>query len=285
MLAPELVGARLRHGLGPAVDLSSAGGGPSAHPPADATVAIATRDRVDALERALESVFDGVAAPARVVVVDNAPSDDAARRPGGRASATSRGHYVREDRPAWPAPTTPPCRSSPPRRRLHRRRRGGRPPGGPPVAAFAAGDDVACVTGLIFPAELRPPSSGGSSGPPASPRASSAGSDPGVDGPARPALPVRRRHVRVRRQHGLRTAFLRGPAASTPPSAPAAAPSAATTWPPSTPCWPPATARLRAGRDRLPPPPPRLRRPAPPGLRLRRRAHRVPRLAGGSPSR
>ena len=52
VLAPELGGARLRHVLGPAVDLSPVGGGPSAHPPADALQCFAERSRCDAFRHA-----------------------------------------------------------------------------------------------------------------------------------------------------------------------------------------------------------------------------------------
>ncbi|HEX7135616.1 MAG TPA: glycosyltransferase [Iamia sp.] len=124
------------------------------------TVAIATRDRPEALGRALASVRASAAPPARIVVVDNAPSDDASARLVASLAATDpRIVYVREDRPglarahnaALPHVTTPhvaftdddvvvdPWWTA----RLE--------------AAFAAADDVACVTGLIFPAELRTP--------------------------------------------------------------------------------------------------------------------------------
>ena len=100
VLAPELVGARLRQGLGPAVDLSSAGGGPSAHPPADATVVIATRERPERLAECLRSVFAGDLQPERVVVVDNAPTTTRTAELVAELSATEpRLRYVREDRP------------------------------------------------------------------------------------------------------------------------------------------------------------------------------------------
>ena len=68
---------------------------------AQVTVVIATRDRVETLERCLASLRALDPAPVRVVVVDNCPSnDDAAelvRAPGRRPDPQLR--YVREDRP------------------------------------------------------------------------------------------------------------------------------------------------------------------------------------------
>lgn len=142
----------------PAASAEAAGDGDGGA--ADLTVVIATHDRPEALGRALDSVLAAHAPPARVVVVDNAPGDEAA----AELVAQRYGHdprvlYVREDTaglacahnaalplvetryvaftdddvvvdPAWTA-------------RM--------------AGAFAAAEDVACVTGLIFPAELRTP--------------------------------------------------------------------------------------------------------------------------------
>ncbi len=156
VLAPELVGARLRQGLGPAVDLSSAGGGPSAHPPADATVVIATRERPERLAECLRSVFAGDLQPERVVVVDNAPTTTRTAELVAELSATDpRLRYVREDRPG-----------------LARAHNAALPHVLTPVVAFTdddvlvdarwlarlvdafADDEVACVTGMIAPREL-----------------------------------------------------------------------------------------------------------------------------------
>jgi GT2 family glycosyltransferase len=126
----------------------------------DLTVAIATRDRPDALRRALASVLASAAPPARVVVVDNAPSDEAAAQLIAELHGDDpRVVYVREDRPglarahnaALPHVATPHVAFTDDdvlvdrwwTARIE--------------AAFAAADDVACVTGLIFPAELRTP--------------------------------------------------------------------------------------------------------------------------------
>ena len=157
VLAPELVGARLRHGLGPAVDLSSVGGGPSAHPPADATVVIATRERPERLAECLRSVFAGSLQPERVVVVDNAPDDHPDGRAGGGAVRDRAAAALRPGGPArsGPRPQRGPAARADPGRRLHRRRRAGRS-----AVAGSAGrrasptSDVACVTGMIAPREL-----------------------------------------------------------------------------------------------------------------------------------
>lgn len=124
------------------------------------TVVIATHDRPEPLARALASVLACDAPPARVVVVDNAPSDEAA------ADLVTRDHghddrvvYVRESTPglacahnaALPFVETPfvaftddDVLVDPAWTRWVE-------------AGFAAARDVACVTGLIFPAELRTP--------------------------------------------------------------------------------------------------------------------------------
>jgi GT2 family glycosyltransferase len=155
-LAPELVGARLRHGLGPAVDLSPAGDGPSAYPPADATVVIATRDRPERLAECLRSIFAQTLPPTRVVVVDNAPTTTRTVELVAELSATEpRLRYVREDRPG-----------------LARAHNAALPHVLTPVVAFTDDDvladprwlrrlvdgfgdeSVACVTGMIAPREL-----------------------------------------------------------------------------------------------------------------------------------
>lgn len=67
---------------------------------ADTTVVIATRDRPEQLEVCLRSILDGVVVPARVVVVDNAPSTSTSEDLVRMMAATEPSlHYVREDRP------------------------------------------------------------------------------------------------------------------------------------------------------------------------------------------
>ncbi len=126
----------------------------------DLAVVIATRDRAAALERALDSLLASAAAPAQVVVVDNAPSDDDTRSlVTARAADEPRLTYVREATPglacahnaALPHLTAPyvaftdddvvvdPWWTA----RL--------------AATFRADPRVACVTGLIVPAELCTP--------------------------------------------------------------------------------------------------------------------------------
>jgi GT2 family glycosyltransferase len=126
----------------------------------DLTVAIATRDRPDALGRALASVLASAAPPARVIVVDNAPSDDAtADLVAERYGDDDRVVYVREERPglatahnaALPHVATAQVAFTDDDVVVDRWWTARI------AAAFATADDVACVTGLIFPAELRTP--------------------------------------------------------------------------------------------------------------------------------
>ena len=67
------------------------------------SVIVCTRDRTDDLRRCLDSLLALDAPPGEIVVVDNAPSDDAtARLVAGYAAAERGGHrvrYEREDRP------------------------------------------------------------------------------------------------------------------------------------------------------------------------------------------
>jgi GT2 family glycosyltransferase len=124
------------------------------------TVAIATRDRPETLARCLEGVLAASPAPAAVVVVDNAPSDDRTRRLVAEVHGDDpRVTYVVEPRPG-----------------LGRAHNAALPhvatthvaftdddvvvdPGwvGALHEAFSTTPDVACVTGLIAPAELRTP--------------------------------------------------------------------------------------------------------------------------------
>ena len=122
------------------------------------TVVIATRDRPDTLTRCLESLLAARPAPAAVVVVDNAPSDQRTLELVERLHGDdSRITYVTEPRPG-----------------LGRAHNAALPhvatehvaftdddvivdPGwvGAIADGFHAAPDVACVTGLIAPAELR----------------------------------------------------------------------------------------------------------------------------------
>ena len=157
VLAPELVGARLRHGLPAAAELPPVSDGPSASAPrADATVVISTRERPERLAECLRSVFAGELQPERVVVVDNAPSTTrTAELVAELATTEPRLRYVREDRPG-----------------LARAHNASLPHVTTPLVAFTDDDvlvdrrwlirlvdafvdaDVACVTGLIAPREL-----------------------------------------------------------------------------------------------------------------------------------
>ncbi|MCU1352426.1 MAG: pgaC 1 [Acidimicrobiales bacterium] len=122
-----------------------------------AAVVVATRDRADALARCLDSLLVSTHRPARIVVVDNAPSDDATERMiAERYAANATIHYVRE-----------------PEAGLARAHNAALPHITESIVAFTdddvlvdtewlermvrgfgVTDDVACVTGLIFPAEL-----------------------------------------------------------------------------------------------------------------------------------
>jgi GT2 family glycosyltransferase len=122
------------------------------------TVVVATRARPELLERCLQSILDCRPSPGAVVVVDNAPPDDrAAELVAARHGDDPRVHYVVEPRPG-----------------LGRAHQAALPLVGTELVAFtdddvvvdpswvgalaeafAATGDVACVTGLIAPAELR----------------------------------------------------------------------------------------------------------------------------------
>lgn len=125
---------------------------------ADVTVAIATRDRPDTLERCLESLLAARPAPGAIVVVDNAPSDDRTERLlAERHGDDPRIRYALEPRPglgrahnaALPLITTPYVAFTDDDVVVDRHWVGAL------RRAFDATGDVACVTGLIAPAELR----------------------------------------------------------------------------------------------------------------------------------
>lgn len=131
---------------------------PTARTPEEpVTVVIATRDRPGLLERCVRSVLAGSIRPDRIVVVDNAPSNDetatTARRLAGEFGEV---FYVREDRPGL----------------AHAHNRGLRHVETPLVAftdddvvvgehwiaelqaAFASDPGIDCVTGSVVPLEL-----------------------------------------------------------------------------------------------------------------------------------
>ena len=131
-------------------------------PPVDdsITVAIATRDRPETLMRCIASVLSARPAPAAIVIVDNAASDHRTRDHVAETyGGDSRVTYVAEPRPG-----------------LGRAHNAALPHINTPYVAltdddvvvdsgwigalgeaFASGDDVACVSGLILPAELLSP--------------------------------------------------------------------------------------------------------------------------------
>jgi GT2 family glycosyltransferase len=124
-----------------------------------ASVVIATRNRPDNLARCLDSLATLVYPDFEVIVVDNAPSDDATERFfAARYASSARIRYVREDRPGLASAHNRGVREMSPCSRfvaftdddvvvdpfwLGELMRG-----------FEAAPNVGCVTGLIFPAEL-----------------------------------------------------------------------------------------------------------------------------------
>lgn len=150
-------------GPGTSTGLTAAGTGIVAVAPPEAvaasmTVAVATRDRPETLARCLESLLAARPAPAAVVVVDNAPSDvRTAEMVERRYGDDPRVTYVVEPRPglgrahnaALPHVHTERVAFTDDDVVVDPRWVGALD------AAFSAADDVACVTGLIAPAELR----------------------------------------------------------------------------------------------------------------------------------
>ncbi len=123
----------------------------------EATVVIATHDRPAGLAECVASVWRGTAVPARIVVVDNAPSDDAAER---TVAALGAGPcpvlYVREDRPglalahnaALPHIDTPVTAFTDDDVLVHERWLEAL------LGVFDADPSTMCVTGMIAPREL-----------------------------------------------------------------------------------------------------------------------------------
>jgi GT2 family glycosyltransferase len=124
------------------------------------SVVVATRDRAEALSRCLASLLELDYGAHEIIVVDNAPATEAARvLVAERYGDCSRLRYVREDVPGLAA--------------AHNR--GLRESRGALVAftdddvvvdrlwllelvrCFELGDEVGCVTGMIYPAELETP--------------------------------------------------------------------------------------------------------------------------------
>ncbi len=124
--------------------------------PVPMTVVIATRDRPELLARSLDSVLAASPPPAEVIVVDSAPADDRSRDLVAERYA-DRVTYVREALPglgrahnaALPLVTTPLVAFTDDDVVVDARWVGAL------GEAFGASTDVACVTGLIAPAELR----------------------------------------------------------------------------------------------------------------------------------
>lgn len=124
------------------------------------SVIVATRDRPAALERCLRSVLGGSLRPERVVVVDNAPADEAAAGVVARLTDEfAELLYVREDRPGLATAHN--------RGLLHIDTPlvaftdddvvAGSEWLASLVAAFVDDDRIACVTGAIVPLELDTP--------------------------------------------------------------------------------------------------------------------------------
>ena len=149
--AAGLADALAAHGI---TDIGAAAPAEPGGPTASATVAIATRDRPTSLARCLDSIAALDHPDFEVVVVDNAPSDDRARAVVERFGA----RYVWEGRPG-----------------LARAHNAALPHLTGEVVAFTDDDvevdplwlrrltdgfadpRVACVTGMIFPAEVETP--------------------------------------------------------------------------------------------------------------------------------
>ncbi|MCU1368970.1 MAG: pgaC 1 [Ilumatobacteraceae bacterium] len=156
------VTAAVQRELGPVIDRARAaapadGASGSGATGDGITVAIATRDRPATLARCIDSVLAGTCVPAAIVIVDNAPSSDETQR----LVADAFGHdprirYFVEPRPglgrahnaALPSITTPYVAFTDDDVLVDAR--------WVEVLgeAFLAAPDVACVTGLIAPAEL-----------------------------------------------------------------------------------------------------------------------------------
>ena len=122
-----------------------------------ATVVIATRERPEQLEQCLLSVLDGVVVPEHLLVVDNAPETEATRELVERMALEHPSiSYQREDRAglgrahnaALPAIRTELVAFTDDDVLVHHWWLARI------VDAFDAGDDVACVTGMIAPLEL-----------------------------------------------------------------------------------------------------------------------------------
>ncbi len=123
----------------------------------EATVVIATHDRPAGLAECVLSVWRGTAVPARIVVVDNAPSDAAAERTvAALAGGGCPVDYVREDRPglalahnaALPLIVTPVAAFTDDDVLVHERWLEAL------LDVFDADPSTMCVTGMIAPREL-----------------------------------------------------------------------------------------------------------------------------------
>lgn len=165
-LGPEITDGVRRLGLSESTEANAVASLPIAAPHSgeprgsvvlDATVVIATRDRPDSLRRCLQSILAMDDRPREVIVVDNASTDGATRLVVEETTCDGLlVTYVREDRPGLAAAHNAAIghvRTSfvaftdddvlVDRRWLTRL-----------VEAFGASTGVACVTGMIIPAEL-----------------------------------------------------------------------------------------------------------------------------------
>ncbi len=136
---------------------SHTGDEPARRRRSEVTVAIATRGRPAALAQCIDSVRSGTEVPARIIVVDNAPTDDVSERAVAQLGAGACPVvYLREDRPglahahnaAIPHLDTPIVAFTDDDVLVHGRWLEAL------LAAFAADDATVCVTGMIAPREL-----------------------------------------------------------------------------------------------------------------------------------
>ena len=164
LLGSAIASRRTCHGLAapsgvPATGLAPVAAAPAVPTPEHSTmtVVVATRNRPASLASCIASILSGTLLPSRLVIVDNAPcDDDTAEMVERMAAAEPRLFYRREPVPglsrahnaALPIVHTPFVAFTDDdvvvdRRWLEKL-----------VDGFAAGAHVACVTGLIAPAEL-----------------------------------------------------------------------------------------------------------------------------------
>ncbi|WP_421119919.1 glycosyltransferase [Aquihabitans daechungensis] len=162
-VGPDALAAAIRTELGCSPGLDDAAPDAASEPAAvepSITVVIATHDRPSLLDRCLTSLVASRPAPARIIVVDNAPSSDKTRLLVERWAAThAEVSYVLEPRPglgrahnaALPHVRTERVAFTDDDVQVDRHWVGAL------ARAFEETPDTACVTGLIAPAELVTP--------------------------------------------------------------------------------------------------------------------------------